>query len=160
MNDWSWWKEEDSAKVYAYLDAQLAAIDKRQSAQRKRYITHEIYCSGCDSIVVQVVALKYPDPDDTDCRVIRWRDRQTLPLNLPNADGMVPSEHGRLAAEAVARRPESYRPGEWRYHLVTDNAVGQRSIVFPVCNCGNHTFSVSGILARPGRKSTTRRPRT
>lgn len=158
MSDLSWWKEGDTAKVYAYLAAQLKAIFKRPPHERRKFISHEIYCSGCDSPIVQVVSLKYPD--DTDCVVIRSCDPKILPLNLPDPCGLAPGEHGRLAANAVARRPKSYRPGEWRFQIVADDDLDRRSSVFSACNCGNHTFTVSGILARSGRKSTTRRPGT
>jgi hypothetical protein len=152
--DLSWWKEPDTAQVYAWLKAQLYAINKLPYSKRRDYIEHEIRCANCDSVVVQVVTLKYPDPDETDCRVIRSRASETLPLDLPDPGGMLPAEHGRLAAAAVSGRPTSYRAGEWRFEIATpDDGSGR---CYTQCKCAHHDFTTAGILARQGRRSTAK----
>lgn len=131
-----------------YLRSQLLALAKKDRKIRLRFINHEIRCAGCGDIVIQVVAL---DP----YRVIRYRrtelelDEQILPADV------LPVDRARMMAD----RKRSIRlDSEWSFTPIPDEPDTRvRQLVFAACRCtGRHTFTVAGILARAGNKSTAK----
>jgi hypothetical protein len=82
--DWSWWQEEDTAKVYDYLRDQLSAINKLPYKKRAGYIAHQVRCSNskCQDVVIQVIDLRLPT--DQPVRVMRYRTTEldSLPVGI------------------------------------------------------------------------------
>lgn len=144
MNEEQW--EREYAAQTAYLAAQLRALDNRPIRRRKAFIDHEIRCAGCGDPLVQIVSL---DP----YRVIRYRSvglsLDTLPADM--------DLHAR--AEAMAMRKRSIRlEHDWLFFPIAEhNDDDARHLVQGSCRCtGQHNFTLSGILQRKGKRSTSR----
>jgi hypothetical protein len=140
--------EEFEAELRAqqdYLRSQLEALAKRSRKVRQRFIKHEIWCAGCDSLVLQVMDL---DP----YRVIRYRDTQPHE-QVPPVD-IHPAERARIHSR---RKPSLRLDDAWKFIPIGDEAESDKSPVFAACVCTRrHTFTVAGILARAGRRSTVK----
>jgi hypothetical protein len=145
--DWSWWKDEDTGKIYEYLRDQLLAINTLPYKKRAPYVAHEVRCSNrkCQDVVIQILELRLPT--DQPVRVMRYRTNEldSLPTNMDPAE----------RALAMSRK-RSYRLGEWRFYIITgrDHDLPRAQLVFSVCGCGRHEFTEQGILARTGSKSS------
>jgi hypothetical protein len=143
--DLSWWKDEDTAKIYDYLRDQLLAINTLPYKKRSRYIAHEIRCARCEDVVIQILDLRLPT--DQPVSVMRYRTNELIPLPVD----MDPTERARVMSQK-----RSYRLGEWRFNIITgcDPEPPRAELVFSVCECGHHQFTEKGILARTGSKSS------
>jgi hypothetical protein len=143
--DWSWWQEEDTAKVYDYLRDQLSAINKLPYKKRAGYIAHQVRCSNskCQDVVIQVIDLRLPT--DQPVRVMRYRTTELDSLPV----GIDPGQRARAMA-----KKRSFRLGEWMFYIITDGEPNRGNIIFTVCGCGQHTFTEPGILSRKGPTST------
>jgi hypothetical protein len=145
--DWSWWKDEDTAKIYDYLRDQLLAINALPYRKRARYIAHEIRCRNhkCQDVVIQLLELSLPT--NQPVRVMRYRRSELDPLPVD----MDPAERAQVMSQK-----RSYRLGAWSFYIITDreSELPGTKLVFSVCDCGRHEFTEQSILAREGTKST------
>jgi hypothetical protein len=143
--DWSWWKKEDTERIYDFLRDQLRAINKLPYKRRAKVIHHVIRCTSCEDVVIQVIELRLPT--NQPVRVMRYRAPQLNPL--PGDVG--PGERARAMAQK-----RSFRLGEWKFYIITDDEPDppRTAYVFTVCACGRHTFTEPGILGREGPTST------
>lgn len=146
MTDVEW--ERERAAQNAYLSAQLLALGKRPFHRRKQFIQHEIRCSGCGDLLVQVLTL---DP----YRVVRHRG--TAPDQSEFPADMDPKQR---ALEMAMRQRSIRLEKDWMFFPIGDDeprADADSSFVLSTCRCTQaHRFTLRDILERPGRKSTSR----
>ena len=162
--DLSWWRDDEhiTEDVYDYIRSELAKVKSLPAAERKKLV-HKIWCnnlkcgaSGRSSssrrqLVAEIVRIGLAGGE---CDVIRFRQRQKLPLGLPDPEGLLPGEHGRLAARAAAARKQSRRLGEWQFYLVLDDA--DESLLHLDCECMERIWRIADIMTqrREGGEST------
>jgi hypothetical protein len=135
MSDLSWWTEDNNDFVMQYLDNQL-----REAIKTRRFRTAAVHCSRCRATVVEVIALKLPDPAATPLHAIRFRKFRGLPADVEVADDAPPGEYGRAMAEAIGIRnakTPSYRLGDWDWTCVIDGLDAAGSLITVAHECKN-----------------------
>lgn len=131
-----------------YLRKQLHALSTLPAHRRNKYVTHEIYCKGCASLLCEVLQL-------SPYRVLRYRDVKPTLDELP-AD-MPPDERAR----AMSKRKQSIRVDkDWQFFPIADDeeskAKSARSILVLACRCSRErTFTMEFILEGPGKRAVS-----
>ncbi|MGW0158459.1 hypothetical protein ACWDUN_03955 [Mycobacterium sp. NPDC003323] len=131
-----------------YLRNQLHALATLPAHRRKKYVTHEIYCKGCASLLCEVLRLN-------PYRVVRYRDVESTIDRLPT--DMPPAERARAMAQ---RKPSIRVDKDWQFFPISDHeetkAKEARSLLMLACRCsGERALSMEFILGRPGKRTVS-----